>query len=156
MISGLIARVEEVSCGRNREARAQLARLRKLRFHDEYGKPHNVEEFLHGYCDLYLAYVLDKFYDEPMDLQGEVLIRKSNGKIVHAYAVEVNSGALADARGVTLDRRAFYSQYHFKEREVVRRRISQDEIQRNLRRIEEKGLLPAIEALHETVKDAIY
>lgn len=154
MISGLIARVEEVSCGRNRDAKAQLAKLRKLRFHDEYGRPHNVEEFLHGYCDLYTAYVLDKIREES--LQGEMLIRKSNGKIVHAYAVEVESGALSDARGATLDRRAFYSQYHFKEREVERRRISQDEIKRNLMRIEEKGLLPAIEALHETVKDTIY
>lgn len=154
MISGLIAKAEEVSCGRNRDAKAQLAKLRKLRFHDEYGRPHNVEEFLHGYCDLYAAYVLDKIREES--LQGEMLIRKSNGKIVHAYAVEVESGALSDARGATLDRRAFYSQYHFKEREVERRRISQDEIKRNLMRIEEKGLLPAIEALHETVKDTIY
>lgn len=70
-----------------RRARANLVSLRRHRFIDERGRPHNIEEFLHGYCDLYAAFFLER---NP-DWIGISLRRRSNGLIIHAFAVRIRA-----------------------------------------------------------------
>ena len=73
---GLLARqgIGPLAYPEARRARANLVSLRRHRFIDEKGRPHNIEEFLHGYCDLYAAFFLER---NP-DWIGISLRRRSN------------------------------------------------------------------------------
>ena len=75
----------------------------------KFGGNHNVEEFLHGYCNLYLVYFLKKM----PEWRGEVMIRKSNKMIVHAYATRIDEDGVknyADARGIIKDEDEFFKE----------------------------------------------
>lgn len=88
---GLLARqgIGPLAYPEARRARANLVSLRRHRFIDEKGRPHNIEEFLHGYCDLYAAYFLER---NP-DWIGIGLRRRSNGLVIHAFAVRLRGGS---------------------------------------------------------------
>ena len=88
---GLLARqgIGPLAYPEARRARANLVSLRRHRFIDEKGRPHNIEEFLHGYCDLYAAYFLER---NP-DWIGISLRRRSNGLVIHAFAVRLRGGS---------------------------------------------------------------
>lgn len=88
---GLLARqgIDPLAYPEARRARANLVSLRRHRFIDEKGRPHNIEEFLHGYCDLYAAYFLER---NP-DWIGISLRRRSNGLVIHAFAVRLRGGS---------------------------------------------------------------
>ena len=88
---GLLARqgIGPLAYPEARRARANLVSLRRHRFIDEKGRPHNIEEFLHGYCDLYAAFFLER---NP-DWIGISLRRRSNGLVIHAFAVRLRGGS---------------------------------------------------------------
>lgn len=127
----------------------KIRELRKHRFGEE-GNWHNVEELLHGYCDLFLAYFLER---NP-EWHGEYIIRNSNRMIVHAYAVcEVEDETIlyADARGVFSCKKDFFKPYRFREKDV--HFTPQDESMRAecLERMKEKKLESAIEQAYQLV-----
>lgn len=95
---GLLARqgIGPLASPEARRARANLVSLRRHRFIDERGRPHNIEEFLHGYCDLYAAYFLER---NP-DWIGISLRRRSNGLIIHAFAVRLRGGSAENSLDV--------------------------------------------------------
>ena len=89
---GLLARqgIGPLAYPEARRARANLVSLRRHRFIDEKGRPHNIEEFLHGHCDLYAAYFLER----NSDWIGVSLRRRSSGLIIHAFAVRLRGGSV--------------------------------------------------------------
>ena len=95
---GLLARqgIGPLAYPEARRARANLVSLRRHRFIDEKGRPHNIEEFLHGYCDLYAAYFLER---NP-DWIGIGLRRRSNGLVIHAFAVRLLGGSAENSMDV--------------------------------------------------------
>ena len=96
---GLLARqgIGPLAYPEARRARANLVSLRRHRFIDEKGRPHNIEEFLHGYCDLYAAFFLER---NP-DWIGISLRRRSNGLVIHAFAVRLRGGSAENSLDVT-------------------------------------------------------
>ena len=96
---GLLARqgIGPLAYPEARRARANLVSLRRHRFIDEKGRPHNIEEFLHGYCDLYAAFFLER---NP-DWIGISLRRRSNGLVIHAFAVRLRGGSAENSLEVT-------------------------------------------------------
>lgn len=174
---GLLARqgIGPLASPEARRARANLVSLRRHRFIDERGRPHNIEEFLHGYCDLYAAYFLER---NP-DWIGIVLRRKSNGLIIHAFAVIpsasddlaaveesginretacilASAAEYADARGITEDARLFFSKYRFMPGEILVELLDSDTVQMSKSRAEELGLTQAIAELYDTVNGLRY
>lgn len=116
----------------------------------KFGGNHNVEEFLHGYCNLYLVYFLKKM----PEWRGEVMIRKSNKMIVHAYATRIDEDGVknyADARGITKDEDEFFKPYSFRNREVIVRYITAKEIAEAVKRIKKEELYVAISELFDFV-----
>lgn len=95
---GLLARqgIGPLAYPEARRARANLVSLRRHRFIDEKGRPHNIEEFLHGYCDLYAAFFLER---NP-DWIGIGLRRRSNGLVIHAFAVRLRGGSAENSMAV--------------------------------------------------------
>ena len=96
---GLLARqgIGPLAYPEARRARANLVSLRRHRFIDEKGRPHNIEEFLHGYCDLYAAFFLER---NP-DWIGISLRRRSNRLVIHAFAVRLRGGSAENSLEVT-------------------------------------------------------
>ena len=96
---GLLARqgIGPLAYPEARRARANLVSLRIHRVIDEKGRPHNIEEFLHGYCDLYAAFFLER---NP-DWIGISLRRRSNGLVIHAFAVRLRGGSAENSLEVT-------------------------------------------------------
>lgn len=116
----------------------------------KFGGNHNVEEFLHGYCNLYLVYFLKKM----PEWQGEVIIRKSNKMIVHAYATRIDEDGVknyADARGIIKDEDEFFKPYSFRNREIIVRDITAKEIAEAVKRIKKEELYVAISELFDFV-----
>lgn len=112
------------------------------------GGNHNVEEFLHGYCNLYLVYFLKKM----PEWRGEVMIRKSNKMIVHAYATRIDEDGIknyADARGIIKDEDEFFKPYSFRNREIIVRDITAKEIAEAVKRIKKEELYVAISELFD-------
>lgn len=172
---GLLARqgIGPLAYPEARRARANLVSLRRHRFIDEKGRPHNIEEFLHGYCDLYAAFFLER---NP-DWIGIGLRRRSNGLVIHAFAVRLRGGSAettrrkgavapadilaaaseyADARGITDNAELFFSAYRFKPREASVELIDADAARRIMRRACELGLTKAIAELYDTVNKLRY
>lgn len=172
---GLLARqgIGPLAYPEARRARANLVSLRRHRFIDEKGRPHNIEEFLHGYCDLYAAFFLER---NP-DWIGISLRRRSNGLVIHAFAVRLRGGSAettrrkgavapadilaaaseyADARGITDNAELFFSAYRFKPREASVELIDADAARRIMRRACELGLTKAIAELYDTVNKLRY
>lgn len=113
----------------------------------KFGGDHNVEEFLHGYCNLYLVYFLKKM----PEWRGEVMIRKSNKMIVHAYATRIDEDGIknyADARGIMKDKDEFFKPYSFRNREIIVRDITAKEIAEAVKRIKKEELYVAISELY--------
>ena len=116
----------------------------------KFGGNHNVEEFLHGYCNLYLVYFLKKM----PEWRGEVMIRKSNKMIVHAYATRIDEDDIknyADARGIIKDKDEFFKPYSFRNREIIVRDITAKEIAEAVKRIKKEELYVAISELFDFV-----
>lgn len=116
----------------------------------KFGGNHNVEEFLHGYCNLYLVYFLKKM----PEWRGEVMIRKSNKMIVHAYATRIDEDGVknyADARGIIKDEDEFFKPYSFRNREIIVRDITAKEIAEAVKRIKKEELYVAISELFDFV-----
>lgn len=116
----------------------------------KFGGDHNVEEFLHGYCNLYLVYFLKKM----PEWRGEVMIRKSNKMIVHAYATRIDEDGIknyADARGIMKDKDEFFKPYSFRNREIIVRDITAKEIAEAVKRIKKEELYVAISELFDFV-----
>ncbi len=116
----------------------------------KFGGNHNVEEFLHGYCNLYLVYFLKKM----PEWRGEVMIRKSNKMIVHAYATRIDEDGVknyADARGIIKDEDEFFKPYSFRNREIIVRYITAKEIAEAVKRIKKEELYAAISELFDFV-----
>lgn len=116
----------------------------------KFGGNHNVEEFLHGYCNLYLVYFLKKM----PEWRGEVMIRKSNKMIVHAYATRIDEDGVknyADARGIINDEYEFFKPYSFRNREIIVRDITAKEIAEAVKRIKKEELYTAISELFDFV-----
>lgn len=116
----------------------------------KFGGNHNVEEFLHGYCNLYLVYFLKKM----PEWRGEVIIRKSNKMIVHAYATRIDKDGVknyADARGIIKDEDEFFKPYSFRNREIIVRDITAKEIAEAVKRIKKEELYAAISELFDFV-----
>lgn len=116
----------------------------------KFGGNHNVEEFLHGYCNLYLVYFLKKM----PKWRGEVMIRKSNKMIVHAYATRIDEDGIknyADARGIIKDEDEFFKPYSFRNREIIVRNITAKEIAEAVKRIKKEELYVAISELFDFV-----
>lgn len=116
----------------------------------KFGGNHNVEEFLHGYCNLYLVYFLKKM----PEWRGEVMIRKSNKMIVHAYATRIDEDGIknyADARGIIKDKDEFFKPYSFRNREIIVRDITAKEIAEAVKRIKKEELYVAISELFDFV-----
>lgn len=116
----------------------------------KFGGNHNVEEFLHGYCNLYLVYFLKKM----PEWRGEVMIRKSNKMIVHAYATRIDEDGIknyADARGIIKDEDEFFKPYSFRNREIIVRDITAKEIAEAVKRIKKEELYAAISELFDFV-----
>lgn len=172
---GLLARqgIGPLAYPEARRARANLVSLRRHRFIDEKGRPHNIEEFLHGYCDLYAAYFLER---NP-DWIGIGLRRRSNGLVIHAFAVRLRGGSAetmrhrsaeapadifaaaseyADARGITDNAELFFSRYRFKPGEASVEIIDADEAGRSRKRACELGLSKAIAEIYDTVEKIRY
>lgn len=172
---GLLARqgIGPLAYPEARRARANLVSLRRHRFIDEKGRPHNIEEFLHGYCDLYAAYFLER---NP-DWIGISLRRRSNGLVIHAFAVRLRGGSAettrrkgavapadilaaaseyADARGITDNAELFFSTYRFKPREASLELIDADAARRIMRRACDLGLSKAIAELYDAVNNIRY
>lgn len=172
---GLLARqgIGPLAHPEARRARSNLVSLRRHRFIDEKGRPHNIEEFLHGYCDLYAAYFLER---NP-DWIGIGLRRRSNGLVIHAFAVRLRGGSAettrrkgavapadilaaaseyADARGITDNAELFFSRYRFKPGEASVEIIDADAARRIMRRACELGLSKAIAELYDAVNNIRY
>lgn len=116
----------------------------------KFGGNHNVEEFLHGYCNLYLVYFLKKM----PEWRGEVMIRKSNKMIIHAYATRIDEDGIknyADARGIIKDKDEFFKPYSFRNREIIVRDITAKEIAEAVKRIKKEELYAAISELFDFV-----
>lgn len=116
----------------------------------KFGGNHNVEEFLHGYCNLYLVYFLKKM----PEWRGEVMIRKSNKMIIHAYATRIDEDGVknyADARGIIKDEDEFFKPYSFRNREIIVRDITAKEIAEAVKRIKKEELYAAISELFDFV-----
>lgn len=116
----------------------------------KFGGNHNVEEFLHGYCNLYLVYFLKKM----PEWRGEVMIRKSNKMIIHAYATRIDEDGIknyADARGIIKDEDEFFKPYSFRDREIIVRDITAKEIAEAVKRIKKEELYVAISELFDFV-----
>lgn len=116
----------------------------------KFGGNHNVEEFLHGYCNLYLVYFLKKM----PEWRGEVMIRKSNKMIIHAYATRIDEDGIknyADARGIIKDEDEFFKPYSFRNREIIVRDITAKEIAEAVKRIKKEELYAAISELFDFV-----
>lgn len=116
----------------------------------KFGGNHNVEEFLHGYCNIYLVYFLKKM----PEWRGEVMIRKSNKMIVHAYATRIDEDGIknyADARGIIKDEDEFFKPYSFRNREIIVRDINAKEIAEAVKRIKKEELYTAISELFDFV-----
>lgn len=116
----------------------------------KFGGSHNIEEFLHGYCDLFLAYFLQKM----SGWTGQVMIRPSNKMIIHAYATRINEDGgteYADARGIFLNEKEFFRPYWFRKRDVKIHSMTEKEIEDSLARMREKGLEQAIMELFNYV-----
>ena len=116
----------------------------------KFGGNHNVEEFLHGYCNLYLVYFLKKM----PEWRGEVMIRKSNKMIIHAYATRIDEYGIknyADARGIIKDKDEFFKPYSFRNREIIVRDITAKEIAEAVKRIKKEELYAAISELFDFV-----
>lgn len=116
----------------------------------KFGGNHNVEEFLHGYCNLYLVYFLKKM----PEWRGEVMIRKSNKMIIHAYATRIDEDGIknyADARGIIKDEDEFFRPYSFRNREIIVRDITAKEIAEAVKRIKKEELYAAISELFDFV-----
>lgn len=116
----------------------------------KFGGNHNVEEFLHGYCNLYLVYFLKKM----PEWRGEVMIRKSNKMIIHAYATRIDEDGIknyADARGIIKDKDEFFKPYSFRNREIIVRDITAKEIAEAVKRIKKEELYVAISELFDFV-----
>lgn len=116
----------------------------------KFGGNHNVEEFLHGYCNLYLVYFLKKM----PEWRGEVMIRKSNKMIIHAYATRIDEDGIknyADARGIIKDEDGFFKPYSFRDREIIVRDITAKEIAEAVKRIKKEELYVAISELFDFV-----
>lgn len=116
----------------------------------KFGGDHNVEEFLHGYCNLYLVYFLKKM----PEWRGEVMIRKSNKMIIHAYATRIDEDGIknyADARGIIKDEDEFFKPYSFRDREIIVRDITAKEIAEAVKRIKKEELYVAISELFDFV-----
>lgn len=113
----------------------------------KFGGNHNVEEFLHGYCNLYLVYFLKKM----PEWRGEVMIRKSNKMIIHAYATRIDEDGIknyADARGIIKDEDEFFKPYSFRNREIIVRDITAKEIAEAVKRMKKEELYVAISELY--------
>lgn len=109
---------------------------------------HNIEELLHGYCNLYLAYFLER---NP-DWQGVILVRKSNGFIIHAYAEKASADGTtiyADARGIFGSEKLFFKPYSFGKNSYIRREFTEEDREEALAKIQEQGLQDAIEAAYK-------
>ncbi len=116
----------------------------------KFGNNHNVEEFLHGYCNLFLVY----FLENTRGWTGKIMVRPSNNMIIHAYATRINEDGeviYADARGVTNDEKEFFKPYWFRSKDVKIHDITQEEIEKSFIRIKEEGLEKAISELFEYV-----
>lgn len=116
----------------------------------KFGNNHNVEEFLHGYCDLFLVY----FLKNTEGWTGKIMVRPSNKMIIHAYATRFNEDGevlYADARGVIKDEKEFFKPYWFRNKDVEIHDITQKEIENSIARINEKGLEEAISELFKYV-----
>lgn len=116
----------------------------------KFGGNHNVEEFLHGYCNLYLVYFLKKM----PEWRGEVMIRKSNKMIVHAYATRIDEDGIknyADARGIIKDEDEFFKPYSFRNREIIVRDITAKEIAEAVKRTKKEELYVTISELFDFV-----
>lgn len=116
----------------------------------KFGGNHNVEEFLHGYCNLYLVYFLKKM----PEWRGEVMIRKSNKMIIHAYATRIDEDGIknyADARGIIKDEDEFFRPYSFRNREIIVRDITAKEIAEAVKRIKKEELYAVISELFDFV-----
>lgn len=125
----------------------QRKSLREMRKHVLTGK-HNIEEFLHGYCNLYLLHFLDR---NP-EWTGVVMTRKSNGCIIHAYAEKVcedGKRIYADARGVFGDEKLFFRPYRFKAGQYERRELTEEDVIEYRNKIQELDLAPAITEAYE-------
>lgn len=116
----------------------------------KFGKNHNVEEFLHGYCDLFLAYFLKK----REGWTGKIMVRPSNKMIIHAYATRIDEEdrvLYADARGIFLDKKEFFKPYWFRNKDVKIHDITEEEVESAISRIRKEGLEDAVYELFEYV-----
>lgn len=121
--------------------------LREMRRTVLSGK-HNIEEFLHGYCNLYLVY----FVKRNPDWTGVIMTRRSNGCIIHAFAERIREDGVklyADARGIFSDEKLFFRPYRFKEGQYDRRVLTDADVCEYRNRIEELELMPSIIEAYE-------
>lgn len=116
----------------------------------KFGNNHNVEEFLHGYCDLFLVY----FLKNMPGWTGKIMVRPSNKMIIHAYAERINDEGIteyADARGIFCDEKEFFKPYWFRKKDMKIHDITEEETIVCFERIEKEWLEKAISELFEYV-----
>lgn len=116
----------------------------------KFGNNYNIEEFLHGYCDLFLVY----FLKNMQGWAGKIMVRTSNKMIIHAYAERINNDGIkeyADARGIFCDKKDFFKPYWFRKKDMELHDITEEETKACFKRIEEECLESAILELFEYV-----